>query len=64
MFLYAGVGEIVADSARKFLQINWAIQLERSPATVRAEQAKAPTISARRHCTGRRVIPRLLVMVE
>src|SRR6516165_7699071 len=57
MFLYACVREIVADSARKFPQVNRPIQLERFPTAVRAEQAKTPTASARRHGTDRKAMP-------
>ena len=56
MFLYARVSEVVADSARKLLQDNRAIQLVGSATAKRAEQAKPPTSSARRHCTDRQTM--------
>ena len=51
MFLYARVREVVADPARKLLRSNRAIQFVGSATARRAQQAKAPTVSPRRHCT-------------
>lgn len=46
MLLHTTVSEVMAGSARKFLRVNRAIQLERSATAVRANEAQAPTAAA------------------
>jgi len=60
MLLHAGITEVVAESARKFPQLNWPVQFEGSATAVGAEQAQATTPSTCGYCSKLKAEPHTL----